>query len=459
MGILSYYKTNNERAGIWQILLRSTEDVIGFNDEGTKAKPFTVSQAIEFQGQGRTAWTQGFIVGAVAPGVSGTVTSSDQIEWKAPATLANTIVVAPAADTKDITKCVIVNLPEGSALRAAANLKDNKDVYQKSIKINGELKTFMGQGGITTTGSAADFVLEGQQGEGDGTEANPFSVAQVKAGASGTDKWVSGYIVGWVDGMSLKDGAKFTVPAASSSNILMAASATEKDYNNCVPVQLPIGDLRGAINLMDNPTNLGKKLAIKGNLVAYFGVPGIKEGTAYILDGKPTEPTGPVDPVTSLNADFTGVTSMSGLPGWVSLKVSGDKSWFFTAFEGNQYASMTGYNGKVTPFDTWFITLPLNVKDAAKKTLSFKTNVNGYGSTTTKFEVYVMSTQDPKTAKMTKLNPTLAVAPASGYAGMTDSGEINLAGMGDVVYIGFHYSATQDANYATWCVDDIKFGL
>ncbi len=460
VGILSYFNKS------WQLLLRSTADCIGFstNTEGTKVNPYTIAAVKEMQGSTKKGWIKGYIVGAVAPEVTEVKSNSD-IEWKAKVTLANTLVIGATADTKDIANCAIVSLAQGTALRSAANLVDNPTVYQKEILLNASaFVKVMGTTGVTTAGAASDFVVEGAGGGGGtgaGTEASPFTVDQVISGsATGSEVWVSGYIVGWVEGLTLSSGAKFNAEATAQTNILLAAKAGVEDVAACIPVQLPSGEIRSAVNLQTNPKNFGKKVTFKANIEKYFGATGLKTPTAYTLEGGSTEPEVPVDPVTTLDQSFTGITAISQLPGWKAVKISGDKNWWFPTFEGNDYASMTGFKGTTPPFEAWLITQPLNVKDAANKMLSFQTNVNGYESTTTKFEVYAMSTNDPATAKITKLNPTLPVAPpGKQYSGMTPSGNIDLSGMGDTVYIGFKYHATQDANYATWCVDDVKFGL
>ena len=42
--------------------------------------------------------------------------------------------------------------------------------------------------------------------------------------------------------------------------------------------------MREALNLASNPSNLGKKLYLKGDIVsAYYGIPGIKNISDYIL--------------------------------------------------------------------------------------------------------------------------------------------------------------------------------
>ena len=292
-------------------------------------------------------------------------------------------------------------------------------------------------------------------GGGDGTEASPYTVAQVLAGATGTEVWVEGYIVGWVDGMNLKEGANFTAPATSASNILIGPEKVT-GVEDCVPVQLPVGAVRTALNLMDNKDNLGKKVAVKGNLEAYFGAKGVKTVTDYKLDGqsKPEQPETPTDPVTTLNETFEGGTLPAG---WKLAKVSGDKDWYFRQFNENYYATVSGYKG-TAPFDAWLISPALDLSKMDSKVLTFDNQVNGYGSTTSSLQVFVLSAADPAKT-LGELKPTLAVAPASGYSDWVASGNLDLSKYSGVVYIGFCYKATKDANYATWCVDNVKVNV
>ena len=147
--------------------------------------------------------------------------------------------------------------------------------------------------------------------------------------------------------------------------------------------------------------------------------------------------------------------------GWHKATVSGDKQWYQTVFAENGYAAMSGYKGTQPPFDAWLITPALDIKNAASKVFNFRTEVNGYGSTTTKFEVYVLNSVDPSAATFkVKLNPVLATAPENGYSEWAESGDIDLSQWADgIYYIGFRYYATQDNDYATWCLDDVRFGF
>ena len=316
VGLLGSYGTT------WQLVLRSASDVIGGGSPGTKFNPFDVAHAIKTPGA--KGWFGGYVVGAVAPEVTN-VTSNNDIEWKAPTTMPNTLVLADDRNCKDYTKCVFVELPQGSPFRDQANLKDHPVYYQEYVKVKGRAGSMMGMASILdNTGTTDEFIL-------------PFP-----------------------------------------------------------------------------------------------------------------------PPVASLHETFD-----AGLPtSWVNLQVTGDKAWYQTTFDGNGYAAMTGYKGTKPPFDAWLITPPLDIKNATHKNLNFRTQVNGYGSKTTIFEVYVLDSANPSTATVkAKLNPNLAKAPNSGYSSWAPSGDLDLSQWADgVYYIGFRFYATQDENYATWCVDDVNFG-
>lgn len=323
MGILSYFGSD------WQILLRSEADCM-FETKGQKDDPYTVEEAIEGQGA-KSGWVSGYIVGSVKAGVTD-IDSNDKIIWGAEAEMDNTLVIAPAADVKDYTKCIVFALPQGSDLRAKGNLIDNPGNLGKQMKIRGTFDSFMGANGlINNPGTSDSFEIEGQGG--------------------------------------------------------------------------PVG-------------------------------PG--EGTGLIEE------------------NFDASTSIPA--GWLNVQLKGTKNWFIKEFSGNNYASMTGYKG-TAPFDSWLITPAIDCSKMAEKFASFRSQVNGYGSTTSKLEVYVLSgSSDPETAQLTKLSPALPTSPASGYSSWVESGNLDLSSFSGIIYIGFRYTATSEANYATWCVDNVLVG-
>ena len=296
-----------------------------------------------------------------------------------------------------------------------------------------------------------------------GTKEKPYTVANVQAGATGTGVWVKGYIVGWIDGKTLADGAKFNADGVTvSSNVMLADAADAATTAKIIPVQLPSGEIRKAVNLQDNPANYKKEVLLKGNLVAYFGVPGLKEVSAAVIDGKEypmggdDQPSG--DVVTSLDENFDASTDIPA--GWFQKQAAGDKAWYVRNFNENNYITMSGFKG-TAPFDQWLLSPAIDMDKASDKTLTFDTQVNGYGATTTTLKVYIV-TDPANLATATELKATFATAPAAGADGKTKysewvkSGNVDLAKYKGKVYIAFRYQASKDANYATWCVDNVK---
>ena len=122
---------------------------------------------------------------------------------------------------------------------------------------------------------------------GDGTEANPYTVTDIKTnGASGSNVFVKAYIVGFVPDKSI-DEAKFTAEGCeAASNVIIAASADETNVNNVMPVQLPVGAVRTGVNLKDNPGNIKQEVVLCGNVEAYFGKTGLKAVVWAKIGGK-----------------------------------------------------------------------------------------------------------------------------------------------------------------------------
>ena len=124
---------------------------------------------------------------------------------------------------------------------------------------------------------------------GQGTLESPFTADDVIAlnGSKTGTYYVKAYIVGQIAGKSLQDESQFAAPFSGSknddgtenaynTNILIASAAGVTDVTKCVPVQLPSGDLRKGLNLVENPDMHGQEILIYGSLEKYFGAPGIK---------------------------------------------------------------------------------------------------------------------------------------------------------------------------------------
>lgn len=124
------------------------------------------------------------------------------------------------------------------------------------------------------------YVIGGQNDKG--TEiSDAMTVHQARTSAGSNDVWVCGYVVG---GDLTSAAASFDEPFSSRTNILLGPKSSTVDKDACLSVQLPAGDLRDALNLVDNPGLLRKKVYLRGDVVeAYYGIPGIKNISEYRL--------------------------------------------------------------------------------------------------------------------------------------------------------------------------------
>lgn len=146
----------------------------------------------------------------------------------------------------------------------------------------------------------------------DGTEANPYTVADAKIAATGTNVFVKAFIVGYVPDKALNEAIFGDAASAASAptNILVAASADETNVTNCMPIQLPAGAIRTALNLKDNPSNLKQEVILCGNIENYFGATGLKS-VAYAKIGAKEFGTKPGGSTTTPDTPSTGKGSAS----------------------------------------------------------------------------------------------------------------------------------------------------
>ena len=190
-----------------------------------------------------------------------------------------TIFRAKSYENKDFTEETISLLKEGDF-----------------VEVNGKLKKFEKDGTITPEVTNGHIVsINGETGtgddpeqpivtEGDGSEDNPYTIADLQAMAiptssnavEGQEKvWVKGFIVGALNSA----GSAFDETVVS--NLALAATAEEADAANTIPVQLPTGAVREALNVVDNPTVIGKEVMVYGYILKYMSRTGLKNVTDY----------------------------------------------------------------------------------------------------------------------------------------------------------------------------------
>lgn len=179
----------------------------------------------------------------------------------------------------------------------------------------------------------------------------------------------------------------------------------------------------------------------------------------YCFDfgGESYAPGGGEAVVTSLDETFEGCSSISDLGNWKTVNTSGNATWFTQEYSGNTFAACTGYNKApgADGFISWLITPGLDLNGMAEKVFSFSSMVGYSGQGT--LEVFVMSSDDPSKATLTKVNANIP-QPSGSWSDWAASGNISLEGFSGVVYIGFRYTAAQSANYTTYRIDNVIAG-
>lgn len=203
-------------------------------------------------------------------------------------------------------------------------------------------------------------VIIPEGGIGTGAWDNPMTVYQVGLGSVNNafeSCWVKGYIVGYVNidvANVLKDEtAVFTTPATVKTNILLAATADEKDWTKCIPVQLPSGPVRNALNVADHADNMGKEVCILGSTGSkYCSAYGLRSASAYKWGDKGDESIDNKKPETPV---VTGQTIYSALdasdssldPEWtienVSLATGLNYVWSWKDYNGQYYLNASAY--------------------------------------------------------------------------------------------------------------------
>lgn len=140
-----------------------------------------------------------------------------------------------------------------------------------SISETTTVKALAVKNGLTSAVVSATYTILTL--DGDGTKENPYSLADVVALNNSVKDaaWVKGTIAGCYKDNKFVAGAE----GALATNIGLEAGEVH------VPVQLPTGDIRTALNLLDNPGNLDKEVMVYGTLEAYFSVPGVKNVEDY----------------------------------------------------------------------------------------------------------------------------------------------------------------------------------
>ena len=134
---------------------------------------------------------------------------------------------------------------------------------------------------------------------GDGSREHPYSVREAlvahQTQTAAQKVWVKGVIVGSVCGSYMSE-VRIGNDTCSNTNILLANSVWETSASRCLPVQLPAGAVRSALNIKDNPDNYHRELLIYATLDKYFAVAGLKTPSDFEIGKKADADIDPAGP-------------------------------------------------------------------------------------------------------------------------------------------------------------------
>ena len=272
-----YFEAPSNASTTWELMNFVVEDGIANNEPEPEPQPEGEVKAVTIDAfiaasVSTTDWYQ--LTGTIKNLKDGDQYGNFDIEDATGSVYVYGLTAEKGGESKKFQELVAA---KGIANGKKITIIGNRGEYNKKIEV---LNAYF----VSIEGEATPDPEPQPTGDTDGSEAKPYTVADAIAAASGTEKYVKAYIVGWIDGQVLSSGAHFDGNATVASNILIADSPDETDVAKCMPVQLPSGAVRTAVNLKDKPDNYKKEILLNGNIEKYFGVPGIKS-TGYAKIG------------------------------------------------------------------------------------------------------------------------------------------------------------------------------
>ena len=299
---------------------------------------------------------------------------------------------------------------------------------------------------------------------GNGKWDSPMSAYQAALGTIPHDEfgydmreaWVTGYIIGWVNvdisNSNLALAADFTVPAKVATNIMIASDKNEKDPANIATVQLPSGDIRKALNLMDNPDNIGELVTVYGTVGnKYCGQYGVRTVTDFVWGAEGKEP----DPNMVLPAgarEFFSCDFTKGLEGFTFDQGTPSQSGFETWKQSSQYGLVaTGGKTPAVVTDAMAISPEINLSDYTDIRMMLHQAGNYFNNSENFDQMTQVLVREVGSTEWNELE--MPYPPAGNSWTFTNSGYIALDDYaGKKIEIGFHYTSTSSLS-GTWEID------
>lgn len=312
-------------------------------------------------------------------------------------------------------------------------------------------------------------VILPEGGIGTGAWDNPMTAYQASLGTVNEaypTPWVTGYIVGYVDvdvaNVLKAESAKFTVPATVKTNILIAGNPDETNWENCVPVQLPSGPVRNALNLGDHPENLKVQVTIQGTTGSkYCSAYGVRSASAYNfgdkgLDNGSDNPSNPDIPSITGQTIYSGLSETATECDWtfdnVNLPLGISYIWQWKEYNNKYYLNGSAYaGGKSYAAEAYAISPVISLEGYTKAAFSFS---HAAKFQTTVKQLCGAAVREAGTSEWTALS--IPVWPDTTGWTFVESGSIDISAFaGKKVEIAFKYGSSADGA-DTWEIKNVK---
>lgn len=424
----------------------------GAQATGSADAPLTVTEYLA-QGTPSSAVADTYVQGYIVGYVDGQVLSSGARFDLTSGTVSNTNILLAASSSEDnVEACIPVQLPSGS-VRSSLSLAAHPENLYHEVVLCGSHEKYFGANGMKSVtsykwvGDAPVVDPSTKPGvESTGTKENPLTVTKfIELGSTPAvaDAWLTGIIVGSVTDKSIDSAEMGASANSSATNILVAATANPTSVSDCVPIQLPAGDIRAALNLKDNPGNIGKTLVICGSREAYFGVTGLKTPTSFTLDGESVEPVVPAGTFysgLSSNADDWTI-NVGEIPEGLNFVWAWDNTY---GLKASAFYQSTNF-----PVDVWAVSPVIDLTEATTATLSLSQAINFIKGN------YELLTINVKEENGNWAALTVAPAPEADAWTFVDGTASLDAYVGKKIQLGFDYISTTEVA-STWEIKNVK---
>lgn len=205
-----------------------------------------------------------------------------------------------------VTSITEVNIPNGNAtyyisddaagtdkllIYRAKNLNNTNYTAENEISVGDEVVVYgplVNYRGNTPEMTQGGYIVSTtHQGPNYGTHDSPLSILEAKALVTADAAWVTGEVIGFVEGEDFASGYTYFASVGQTgvnTNIIIDMGGNYTGVDFSMPVQLP-RSFRSALSLSNNPDILGSRLLIYGQIGSYLNATGILAPTyAEVID-------------------------------------------------------------------------------------------------------------------------------------------------------------------------------